>query len=50
MTVGPSEPALQGIVLIRVLEAAREMGLPVQLQAPNVLERACWREAFVTNW
>lgn len=47
---GPSEPALQGILLTRVLEACRALQLPVVLQAPNAQERESWQEAFICNW
>jgi hypothetical protein len=34
----------------RVLEAALQLGLTVQLSAPALREADTWQEAFLTNW
>ncbi len=50
VTSGPSIPALPGLVLARVLEACEVLRLPVVLRPPRAVERAGWKEAFLTNW
>ncbi|GFR39783.1 hypothetical protein Agub_g268 [Astrephomene gubernaculifera] len=44
-----SAVALPGTAAARVVEAARRLGLRVELEPPRAAERAQWSEAFVCN-
>ncbi|EFJ45036.1 hypothetical protein VOLCADRAFT_94768 [Volvox carteri f. nagariensis] len=45
-----ADAALPGLVQVRVIEAARRLGLRVVLEPPRAADRSSWREAFITNW
>jgi hypothetical protein len=47
---GPDQPALQGIAMRRVVQAAGQQGIAVVFKAPLLKEQGLWREAFITNW
>lgn len=48
-TTGPQDQALPGLMLRRVLDACRVIGLEVVMRAPRAAERATWQEAFLTS-
>jgi hypothetical protein len=49
LQTAPEGTVLPGIARRKVIEACRELGIPVDLTCPSLSERHLWREAFLTN-
>lgn len=49
IATAPASTVLPGVARRCVLEAARELGIPITRRAPRLGEHRAWREVFVTN-